>query len=205
MLTCLAVLALVVPMGSFWISRIPFDFTVQISPRPLDAPEFLAISLALVIIWPGVIWWFARGKSSSVPENFEIEQHPSLSYATFESAGVDLRSTVHCLIPPRKTIRVPTNLMNTHDITPEGTAGLIFSRSGMAFKGIVVANGVGLIDSDYRGEIGVLLRNENEETFEIATGDRVAQLVIAPVIHNPFFRTEKSVRGAGGFGSTGTA
>ena len=90
---------------------------------------------------------------------------------------------------------------------PEGYVGLVFARSGLAIRqGIALANGVGVIDSDYRGEIRVGLLNHSDQIREIAPGDRIAQLVVMPVCHvTPVEVRELSdtARGEGGFGSTG--
>ena len=90
---------------------------------------------------------------------------------------------------------------------PEGYEIQVRPRSGLAFKhGISVPNAPGTIDSDYRGELKVLLINHGQETFSIARGDRVAQLVLAPVTRAAFTEVDdldETVRGAGGFGSTG--
>ncbi len=90
---------------------------------------------------------------------------------------------------------------------PEGLVGLVYARSGIATKrGLAPANKVGVIDSDYRGEIMVSLHNHSGEPQEIADGERIAQLVIAPYITARFEQTEtldETERGSGGFGSTG--
>lgn len=90
---------------------------------------------------------------------------------------------------------------------PEGYAGLIYARSGIATKrGLAPANKVGVIDSDYRGEIMVSLHNHSSESQTIADGERIAQLVITPFLAVEFNETDEltdTVRGAGGFGSTG--
>ena len=90
---------------------------------------------------------------------------------------------------------------------PEGYAGLIYARSGIATKrGLAPANKVGVIDSDYRGEIMVSLHNHSGDTQEITDGERIAQLVIAPFLKVEYTETDElsdTVRGEGGFGSTG--
>ena len=91
---------------------------------------------------------------------------------------------------------------------PEGIVGLIYARSGMACKrGVAPANKVGVIDSDYRGEIMVALHNHSEITATVEPGERVAQLAIVPFLKAEFEESDElsdTVRGAGGFGSTGT-
>ena len=90
---------------------------------------------------------------------------------------------------------------------PAGYAGLVYARSGMACKrGLAPANKVGVIDSDYRGEITVVLHNHGSETQSLSSGDRIAQLLITPVITPGFELTDdlsQTRRGKGGFGSTG--
>lgn len=90
---------------------------------------------------------------------------------------------------------------------PEGYAGLVYARSGIATKrGLAPANKVGVIDSDYRGEVMVSLHNHSDDCQEIADGERIAQLVITPFLAAEFCETDElsdTVRGEGGFGSTG--
>ena len=90
---------------------------------------------------------------------------------------------------------------------PEGYAGLVYARSSLACKrGLAPANKVGVIDSDYRGEIMVALHNHSDKPQTIGNGERIAQLVVAPFLRAEFFQSEtlgESGRGAGGFGSTG--
>ena len=92
---------------------------------------------------------------------------------------------------------------------PEGVAGFVFSRSGLgAKKGVVVAQGVGVIDSDYRGEWLVPLRNLGPAPYTVAPGERIAQAVFLPVLAADFIEAESlsgTQRGQGGFGSTGTS
>ena len=91
---------------------------------------------------------------------------------------------------------------------PKGYVGLIYARSGIATKrGLAPANKVGVIDSDYRGEVMVALHNHSANTQTIAAGERIAQIVIAPYLTVDFIETDElsdTVRGEGGFGSTGT-
>ena len=129
-------------------------------------------------------------------------------YATPGSAGVDLRV---CYLPKNGiNIRPGSQFMfNTGialHIKDPGYAGMIIPRSSLGKKGIVLGNLVGLIDSDYQGEILVLLWNRGHEVVKIEYMDRIAQLVIVPVIQAQFEivqEFEQSQRGAGGFGSTG--
>jgi dUTP pyrophosphatase len=129
---------------------------------------------------------------------------------TEHAAGYDLAA---CLgeggtleLPPRGRARVPTGLRIA---IPAGYEGQVRPRSGLAAKhGVTVLNAPGTIDADYRGELAVLLVNLGEEPFRIAHGDRIAQLVIAPVIDVALELADDvapTPRGEGGFGSTGSA
>ena len=128
------------------------------------------------------------------------------TYGTEEAAGADLYACLEekVRIAPGETKSIPTGVALE---VPRSCAGLVYARSGLACKqDLAPANKVGVIDSDYRGEIFVMLHNHGSEIREIASGDRIAQLVITPVF-TPGFRTVDSlsdtVRGCGGFGSTG--
>ena len=126
--------------------------------------------------------------------------------ATPGSAGYDLCADLEgpVVIPPRATVKVPTGLAMA--IRP-GLAGFVFARSGLGINyGIVPANCVGVIDSDYRGEVLVGLYNHTDQPFTVQPGDRIAQLVLLPVETPPVEECETlpdTQRGAGGFGSTG--
>ena len=128
------------------------------------------------------------------------------SYGSESSAGGDLYSAEEnaVIIAPHKTAFIGTGIAVE---LPEGTVGLVFARSGLACKrGLAPANKVGVIDSDYRGEIKVALLNHSDEPQEIATGERIAQLVITPYYAADYIEAEElsdTVRGTGGFGSTG--
>ncbi|PZM12221.1 dUTP diphosphatase [Rhizobium tubonense] len=130
------------------------------------------------------------------------------AYETKGAAGMDLRAAVEedkpLTIQPGKRALVPTGLIFE---IPEGFEGQIRPRSGLAFKhGITCLNTPGTIDSDYRGEVKVLLINLGEEPFEITRGMRIAQMVIAPVVQaqvSEITAGTETMRGAGGFGSTG--
>jgi len=127
-------------------------------------------------------------------------------YGTPFAAGADLRalSDKNIKIEPGETVFVHTGLAMQ---IPDGLVGLIYARSGLASKrGLAPANCVGVIDSDYRGEIMVALHNYSNVAAEIEPNERVAQLVIAPYIAAEFEEVENlddTSRGAGGFGSTG--
>jgi dUTP pyrophosphatase len=131
---------------------------------------------------------------------------PLPAYATAESAGMDLYAAVEAplRLAPGERALVPTGLAMA---LPEGCEGQVRARSGLALKkGLAVLNAPGTIDSDYRGEIGVILVNLGGEAVEIARGDRIAQLVVAPVTRAEVRERDalpESGRGAGGFGSTG--
>jgi dUTP pyrophosphatase len=131
---------------------------------------------------------------------------PLPRYATEGAAGCDLHAAVDAplLLSPGDRAAVPTGLTVA---IPDGYEGQIRARSGTALRnGIACVNAPGTIDSDYRGEVKVILGNLGAEPFEIRRGDRIAQLVIAPVARAAFEGTAElpeTVRGAGGFGSTG--
>jgi dUTP pyrophosphatase len=128
-------------------------------------------------------------------------------YATPGAAGLDLRACIEAPIKlhPGETVLVPTGIA-IHLADP-GLAALILPRSGLGHKhGIVLGNLVGLIDSDYQGEISVSAWNRGHEAFTLNPLDRLAQLVVVPVLQVAFNIVEEfaeSERGAGGFGSTG--
>jgi len=132
---------------------------------------------------------------------------PMPAYATDGSAGLDLRA---CLDGPRKVepgqaVLLPTGL-SIHIADP-GLAAMILPRSGLGHKhGIVLGNLVGLIDSDYQGELMVSCWNRGHDTFTVEVGERIAQLVLVPVVQADFEIVDEfddSARGSGGFGSTG--
>ena len=136
------------------------------------------------------------GKSIAMPE-----------YATGGSAGLDLRAclTEPRVLPPGQTELIPTGLA-IHLENP-GYAAMILPRSGLGHThGIVLGNLVGLIDSDYQGPLMVSCWNRGHKTFTIEVGERIAQLVITPIVHAEFKVVEDfepSKRGAGGFGHSG--
>ena len=131
---------------------------------------------------------------------------PLPSYATDGAAGADLSAAVELelVLDPGGRAAVPTGLVLE---IPAGFEGQVRPRSGLAFgAGLTVVNAPGTIDSDYRGELKVLTVNLGSEPVTIRRGDRIAQLVIAPVTRASFNETERlsaSERGDGGFGSTG--
>ena len=129
------------------------------------------------------------------------------TYGSEFAAGADLYALteVPTVIVPGETVKVRTGIAME---IPAGYVGLIYARSGLAVKrGLAPANKVGVIDADYRGELIVALANHSQEPQEIAPYERIAQLVIAPVLQVDFEECDElsdTVRGAGGFGSTGT-
>ena len=126
------------------------------------------------------------------------------SYGSDYAAGADLYACNAVTVEPGATEFVQTGLALE---VPAGYAGLVYARSGLACKkGLAPANKVGVIDADYRGEIMVVLYNHSSQAVEIEPGERVAQLVITPYLTAVFEETEElsdTVRGEGGFGSTG--
>ncbi len=131
------------------------------------------------------------------------------SYATSGSAGMDLRACLEpgeeaLILEPGQRLAVPTGLAIA---LPSGTEAQIRPRSGLALKkGITCLNTPGTIDSDYRGEIKIILANLGNEPFQVQHGDRIAQMVIASYVRAELHLVEElnaTERGSGGFGSTG--
>lgn len=128
------------------------------------------------------------------------------TFGSSEAAGADLYACLEQAITvvPGETVFVPTGLSME---LPMGYVGLIYARSGLACKrGLAPANKVGVIDSDYRGEFIVALHNHGTESQIVAPGERIAQLVVTPVLRPCYVEAEAlsdTQRGAGGFGSTG--
>ena len=134
------------------------------------------------------------------------EDLPLPAYQSAAASGVDLRAAVRTpvVLEPGRITLVPTGMAVA---IPMGYEGQVRARSGLALRhGIGVANGPGTIDADYRGEVAVILVNFGREAFEIRRGERIAQLVITPVVQARFVSVSQlppTARGAGGFGSTG--
>lgn len=129
------------------------------------------------------------------------------TYGSQDAAGADLYA---CLaepvtVAPGESVWISTGIALE---IPKGCAGLIYARSGLACKkGLAPANKVGVIDSDYRGEVVVVLHNHSNQSRTVEHGERIAQLVITPVLPLPYEEVNElssSHRGAGGFGSTGS-
>lgn len=132
------------------------------------------------------------------------EPLPLPRYMTDGAAGLDLLADAPCSLAPLQRARVPTGLALA---IPPGYEGQVRPRSGLADKlGVTILNAPGTIDSDYRGELQVLLVNLSDKPVEIARGDRIAQLVLARVERAEIVEVSElaaTSRGAGGFGSTG--
>lgn len=135
------------------------------------------------------------------------KEFPLPNYATLGSAGLDLRAclpeTLH--LAPAQTFLIPTGI--AIHLEDKNLAAMILPRSGLGHKhGIVLGNLVGLLDSDYQGEILISCWNRGTQTFMINPGDRIAQMIIVPVVQAKFeivSEFKESKRGAGGFGHTG--
>jgi len=128
------------------------------------------------------------------------------TYGSAEAAGADLYACLSeaVTIAPGETVFVPTGIALE---VPKGCAGLIYARSGMACKrGLAPANKVGVVDSDYRGEIIVALHNHDSQSQTIGNGERIAQFLITPVLTPAYEVAQEltdTIRNEGGFGSTG--
>ncbi|MEK9830090.1 MAG: dUTP diphosphatase [Schleiferiaceae bacterium] len=132
--------------------------------------------------------------------------NPLPEFATVDIAGMDLRAHLEApvTLEPGERRLIPTGL---HIALPQGLEAQVRPRSGLAYKhGITVLNSPGTIDADYRGDVGVILINHGQEAFEVAPGDRIAQLVVARYERfdwTPVETLDETVRGAGGFGHSG--
>lgn len=142
-------------------------------------------------------------------ENFD-SGFPTPSYESPGAAGADVRASLkdkkELTVEPGQRVLVPTGLAME---IPRGYEIQVRPRSGLSLKtDLLVANAPGTVDSDYRGEVCVIIFNTGEKPHSISHGERIAQLVLAPVIQADFCETEgelgETERGAGGFGSTGT-
>jgi dUTP pyrophosphatase len=126
------------------------------------------------------------------------------AYQSEGAAGLDLRADEACTLHPGERRLVPTGIAVE---IPPGHEGQVRPRSGLALRhGIGMVNAPGTVDADYRGEVGVILVNHGQQPFAVSRGDRIAQLVISPVVRVEVREADAladSGRGAGGFGSTG--
>jgi len=131
---------------------------------------------------------------------------PLPQYESEGAAGMDLRAFLaeDLPVPPAERVKIPTGLRLE---IPEGFEGQVRPRSGLAIRyGVTVLNSPGTVDSDYRGELEIILVNFGKETFTVKNGDRIAQLIIAPVLRAEILETGEltsTFRNDGGFGSTG--
>lgn len=149
-----------------------------------------------------------RSHMDSVLKVMKVRENARLPFrATKGSAGMDLYACIdeEKTLAPGELLMIPTGI--AIELPSESFVAYVFARSGLGIKhGICLSNGVGVIDSDYRGEICVGLCNVSRESYTIAPFERIAQMVISPVSLMPVAECESltdSVRGAGGFGSTG--
>ena len=128
------------------------------------------------------------------------------TYGSAEAAGADLYACLEgsVTIAPGESAWIPTGIAME---VPKSCAGLIYARSGLACKrGLAPANKVGVVDSDYRGQVVVVLHNHGNQPQTVENGERIAQMVITPVVTPAYVESEElddSQRGSGGFGSTG--
>ncbi len=143
-----------------------------------------------------------------VEVRFEVGEGGTLpAYQTADAAGMDLCAAVDVELAPGERRVVPTGL---RAVIPAGYEGQVRARSGLAARhGIGMVNAPGTIDADYRGEIGVILINWGQDDVKLKKGERIAQLVIAPVVRAVITQVDDvsafpTDRGEGGFGSTGT-
>ena len=133
---------------------------------------------------------------------------PLPTYATHGSAGLDLRACLDApmVLPPDATVLIPTGI--AIHLEDPALAAMILPRSGLGHRhGIILGNSVGLIDSDYQGELQISCWNRSQVAYEVQPGDRIAQLIVVPVVQVDFEQVDEfslSQRGTGGFGHTGT-
>ena len=159
-----------------------------------------------VICYNGIIIEKGENQLHSIPVKKLSPNAILPTYGSAEAAGADLYACLgdSVVIEPGKTVFIPTGLALE---VPKGCAGLIYARSSMGTKrGLAPANKVGVIDSDYRGEVKVALHNHGSESQTVNPGERVAQLLITPVLTPEYEEVEAlsdTDRGTGGFGSTG--
>lgn len=148
--------------------------------------------------------YYIRDSNPPLPQLPCLAQSPEFlpQRANPTDAGADLRSAEALEIYPGEQKLVDCGVAVK---IPKNYAGFIFNRSSQGKRGITIPHSVGVIDSDYRGNIKVILRNLSEDPYKIEKGDRIAQLVIMPILLCNFVDTwNDTARGTGGFGSTGT-
>jgi dUTP pyrophosphatase len=136
--------------------------------------------------------------NAKIPDFIPVRAHPT-------DAGADLKSSEYYTMIPGEQHMYDTGVAIA---IPEGFVGLVFNRSSQGKKGITIPNSVGVIDSDYRGNIKVLLRNDSDVDYNVNILDRIAQLVLVPIVIPVLEQYDgdnwnNTVRGTGGFGSTG--
>ncbi|MCL1940658.1 MAG: dUTP diphosphatase [Synergistaceae bacterium] len=141
---------------------------------------------------------------AKISRDRKAKKFPLPGYETAGATGVDLRASEEVLLLPGERAVVPTGIKIE---IPEGYEAQVRPRSGIALKnGVTLLNSPGTIDSDYRGEIKVIMINHGSDPFTVSAGDRIAQLVFAPVIRVSWIedsRLSSTKRGEGGFGSSG--
>lgn len=125
-----------------------------------------------------------------------------------DDAGCDLRVARSGFIRPRTTITVPTGYRPQEGDIPDGSVGLVFARSSLHLRGLSLANGVGVIDSGYRGEVLLAVRNDVNQPAAVRRGERIAQIVVVPldlssVLYTATNTNNTQSRNTSGFGSTG--
>jgi dUTP pyrophosphatase len=148
--------------------------------------------------------YYSHVMSNPLPQLPCLAENPAFipQRANPTDAGADLRSAEALEIYPGEQKLVDCGVAVK---IPKNYAGFIFNRSSQGKRGITIPHSVGVIDSDYRGNIKVILRNLSEDPYKIEKGDRIAQLVIVPILLCDFVDTwNDTARGTGGFGSTGT-
>jgi dUTP pyrophosphatase len=168
------------------------------------------MDLYLVLFGMNIVFWFAlwfvKDWAWREPEVYVCKMDPDAFIphkAYTNDAGWDLFALKDAFIEPQTSVVVPTGIALG---IPPGYYGRIADRSSLAIKGSLTCGG-GVIDSDYRGEVGVILMNVGKESYVIARGDRIAQLIITPIHERPSLIPVKTLsstpRGSGKFGSTG--
>lgn len=144
-------------------------------------------------------WRFCHPDAESLYNGVWMRSRP-------DDAGIDLRIMEDVTIPPEQAVKCNSGI--AINIQNKGIAAMVLPRSGLGTKGIILGNSVGLIDCGYQGELFLSMWNRGHEPFSLKAGERVAQLVLVPVLHPRLQRVERfnvaSERGEAGFGSSGT-